>query len=90
VIAPRYTVEIEKSAEKQIDKLPAQVLMRVFDRLTALQDNPRPRGVEKLTGFKNYYRIRIGKYRIIYSIKDEVMLVLVVRASARKDIYRDL
>ena len=55
-----------------------------------LADNPRPRGVEKLEGRENRYRIRVGDYRVIYEIHDEVLLVLVVRIGHRREVYRGL
>jgi mRNA interferase RelE/StbE len=55
-----------------------------------LADNPRPNGVEKMKGQKeSYYRIPVREWRIIYTIEDDVLLVLVVQVGPRKDIYRD-
>ncbi len=56
--------------------------------LRKLDDNPRPHGTEKLTGSEDFYRIREGDYRIIYTIKDKELIILVVKIGHRKDVYR--
>ncbi len=56
--------------------------------MDALAANPRPKGVKKLTGLDNLYRIRAGDYRIVYQIRDDRLIVLVVRIGHRKDVYR--
>lgn len=55
-------------------------------RLRKLEDNPRPHGSEKLTGSENFYRIREGDYRIIYTIKDKDLTILVLKNRPRKDV----
>ena len=83
-----YRVEVKKSAVKEIAALPKRDQRRVVRAIDALADDPRPEGVRKLTGAEDAYRIRVGDYRIIYQIADEVLTVLVVRVGHRKDIYR--
>ncbi|MDQ6908342.1 MAG: type II toxin-antitoxin system RelE/ParE family toxin [Chloroflexota bacterium] len=56
--------------------------------MTLLGDDPRPHGVEKMTGGENEYRIREGDYRVVYTIRDAALIVLIVRVGHRKDIYR--
>ena len=56
--------------------------------MDALAANPRPRGVKKLTGLDDLYRIRVADYRIVYQIQDDRLIVLVVRIGHRKDVYR--
>jgi mRNA interferase RelE/StbE len=60
---------------------------RILDRIKTLEDNPRPTGCEKLTG-QEKYRLRQGRYRIVYSIQDDELTVWVVKVGHRKDIYR--
>ncbi len=72
----RYRVVIAKVANHQIKKLSRQVQKKVVHILFELAENPRPRGVVKLKGADNLYRIRTGDYRIIYSIKDDDLVVL--------------
>jgi len=56
--------------------------------MDALAINPRPKGVKKLTGLDSLYRIRTGDYRIVYQVRDDRLIVLVVRIGHRKDVYR--
>lgn len=55
--------------------------------LTGLTNQPRPHGYLKLQGFENSYRIRVGDYRVIYEIYDDILQVLIVKVGPRKDIY---
>jgi mRNA interferase RelE/StbE len=84
-----YQVIIPKSAQKQIEKLSKTIRLRVLERVMALQDDPRPPGCLKLKGYENRYRIRIGDYRVTYQVFDEELIVILVRAAHRKDVYRD-
>jgi mRNA interferase RelE/StbE len=83
----KYKVELTKSAEKELLRLPAKDQQKVSKALISLQDNPRPHGYKKLKGEEILYRIRIGNYRTIYTIKDNILLVLVFDIGHRKDIY---
>jgi mRNA interferase RelE/StbE len=83
-----FRVIIKPSAEKQLDRLPANVRRRVLDALESLCDQPRPPGCVKLKGEDDVWRIRVGTYRIVYSIHDDKLIVLVVRVAHRKDVYR--
>jgi mRNA interferase RelE/StbE len=65
---------------------PTQV--RIAHAIDSLADDPRPRGAVKLAGDQDFYRIRAGDYRIIYSITDEKLIVLVIAVGHRRDIYR--
>ncbi len=83
-----YKIEFAKQAAKQFKALPRQEQQRLKTKIDNLQVDPRPPGVVKLSGEKNLYRIRVGNYRIIYSIQDSRLLVLIVKIGHRKDIYR--
>ena len=85
---PRYRVEIMRPALKQLAALPREEQERVTADINALADDPRPRGVEKLKGEDDQYRIRVGPYRIIYTIRDDRLIVLVLRIGHRRDVYR--
>jgi len=85
-----YRIEFKPSAAKEFSQLPKNVQKRITIKVNTLADNPRPRGVEKLEGRENRYRIRVGDYRVIYEIHDEVLLVLVVRIGHRREVYRGL
>ncbi len=81
-----YQVLIEKPARKQLEKLPPQIYEMLVAAIAALSDNPRPSGCKKLTG-RNAYRIRVGDYRIIYTIDDGQLVVIVLAVGHRKHIY---
>ena len=83
-----YTVKIAPTAERQIKKLTPIVQRRVVELLMSLEANPRAHGTIKMRGKENRYRARLGDYRIIYEIKDNVLIVLVLTVSHRKDVYR--
>ena len=83
-----YSVELLPAALKQLEKLPAAAQRRILAALAALEEDPRPPGVVKLSGEDNLWRIRVGDYRIVYEIHDDRLLVLVVRIGHRKDVYR--
>lgn len=74
-----YRVEVTPYALRQLSALPDDVQRRLRPRIDALADHPRPRGAEKLRGEADIYRLRVGDYRILYTVQDEVLVVLVVR-----------
>ena len=81
-----YLVELSPASKKQLRKLAPDIQERILAKLEDLAQNPRPVGVKKLEG-KNSYRIRVGDYRVIYEIQDNVLLVTVVRVGHRRDVY---
>lgn len=82
-----YHIEFTRPAQKEFDKLDAVIKQRVSDEVVSLEKNPRPSGCVALKGYANTYRIRIGKFRVIYEVKDKVLLVLVIRIAKREDVY---
>ncbi|HEY4272368.1 MAG TPA: type II toxin-antitoxin system RelE/ParE family toxin [Candidatus Udaeobacter sp.] len=82
-----YRVVVERSAEKDLRKLPLDVRSRVANVLRSLVNNPRPIGSRKLAGTKHDWRIRVGDYRVIYEIADS-RVVRVYRIRHRKEVYR--
>jgi mRNA interferase RelE/StbE len=82
-----YRVEIAEPAAKSIAKLHSQVALRVRNAILGLAESPRPQGVKKLQG-ENAYRLRVGDYRIVYTINDRLVLVIVIRVGHRSEIYR--
>ena len=81
-----YVIIYEKLAKRQLKKLPKQIAQRIEERIGELADEPRPNGCLKLTGQESY-RIRVGDYRIIYEIEDDILTVLVVKIGHRRDVY---
>jgi mRNA interferase RelE/StbE len=85
-----YSLRIKKSALKDLEAIPTKAdRRRVVKRIESLADDPRPRGVQKLSG-KERYRLRQGRYRILYSIRDRDLIVYLVRIGHRKSVYRNL
>jgi mRNA interferase RelE/StbE len=83
----KYTVVLAKSAEKELYKLPNSTLHKMIKLLETLETEPRPNGCKKLKGYDNLWRVRVGHYRIIYSIEDVILLVDVKDIGHRKNIY---
>ena len=83
----KYTVLIERYAQKQIMKLDKKLIPGIKTVIADLANNPRPFGYKKLKG-EDAYRIRIGDYRVIYEIDDDIILVTVVSVGHRKDVYK--
>ena len=84
----KYRVSIKRSAVKEIEAIPRKKeRKRIIRRIGQLADNPRPPGSRKLSGHDRY-RLRQGVYRIIYSIDDIDVVVVVVKVGHRKDVYR--
>jgi mRNA interferase RelE/StbE len=82
-----YKVYFRESVEKDIRVIPKKDLRKILQRIELLASEPRPLGCEKLTG-QERYRIRQGRYRIVYSVQDDKLTVWIVKVAHRKDIYR--
>jgi len=83
-----YDIEFTREAAKQFKDLPSQEQQRVKSKIDALSSMPRPAGITKLVNEENLYRIRVGDYRIIYTIQDKQLIILVVKIGHRRDVYR--
>jgi mRNA interferase RelE/StbE len=83
-----HRIEWRPAALKELESLPRDVVRRVYARVVLLAEDPRPNGSEKLAGGTNEYRVRVGDYRVIYSVDDGVLLVLVLRIGHRCEVYR--
>lgn len=84
-----YSVVFARSARKEIERLPASVAKRIIERIESLTSVPRPPGSLKLKGNRNLWRIRIGDYRVIYSIDDSDLLIDISAVRHRRDAYFD-
>ncbi len=82
-----YRVIVLSSAQREVKRLPREVQALITAHITALGTNPRPHGVKKLVG-RDEYRIRVGDYRIIYTVDDDIVTVTVIRVGHRSDVYR--
>ncbi len=83
-----YAVEFAPGADRELRKLAPQIQTRLQPRIDALANNPRPPRARKLRGAGELWRIRVGEYRIVYEIRDKVLLVLIVRIAHRREAYR--
>jgi mRNA interferase RelE/StbE len=84
----RYRVQYLPAARKSLAGLPRVAQQRIIAQVDGLADDPRPPRVRKLVGFADRYRIRVGDYRVIYRIQDDVLLVLILGVDHRRDAYR--
>ena len=82
-----YNIYFKASVEKDLKAVPGKDVRKILQKIKSLAEIPRPPGCEKLTG-QDRYRIRQGRYRIVYSIHDRVLTVWIVAIGHRKDIYR--
>lgn len=82
-----YQILLERSAERDLKRLSADVHDRVIEAIKELAGNPRPPGCRKLVGSRNDWRIRVGDYRVIYEIADAIRIVRVNRVRHRREIY---
>jgi mRNA interferase RelE/StbE len=85
----RYRVLIKPSAAREIEAVDQKKdRQRIVTGIRSLADNPRLPGCEKLAGEDDRYRIRVSRYRVIYSVRDAQLVVFVVRVGHRKNVYR--
>ena len=82
-----YRILFKQSVAKDLRSIPKKDVQRILQRIEDLADEPRPVGVEKLSGDEKY-RIRQGNYRILYAIDDDVITVTIVKVGHRRDVYR--
>lgn len=82
-----YQINWKPSALKEVKLIDRSVIPRILNVIESLSINPRPAGVRKLQGSKRSYRVRVGDYRIVYEIEDEILTVYIVRIRHRKSVY---
>lgn len=83
-----YEIEISRTAEKQLKKLSEEDQLRIVRAVLALAEVPRPRGSRKLLGHDDVFRIRVGRFRVLYSVAESRLVILVLKIGHRKDVYR--
>ncbi len=86
----RYHIVFTRSAYDQLASMPPERRERVFRQIMALAGEPRPEGVERLHGSRDYLRIRVGDYRVIFQIIDKDREILVIKIGHRRDVYRSV
>lgn len=85
-----YALDLAPAAIRDLKRIPKDVRRSITQTIDTLAFDPRPQGCEKLEGASDLYRVRCGEYRVIYQVQDDVLVVLVVRARHRREVYRDL
>lgn len=84
----RFSLRIKKSAVKELEAIASKAdRRRIISRIESLVENPGPPGAQKLSG-RDRYRIRQGRYRILYTIEDKLLIVYIIKIGDRKDVYR--
>jgi len=84
-----YAIKYRRSVAKDLRRLPKNLLPAVVKRIQKLVKNPMPAGASKLRGTDNMYRVRQGDYRIVYSIENRQLIIIIVRVAHRKDAYKN-
>ena len=84
-----YEVRFARPVAKELRRLDRREAKRVVEAAEALTDDPRPSSAQTVRGTR-YLRIRVGNYRVIYEIRDEELVVLVVKVGHRREVYREL
>ena len=82
-----YTLEIEPRARRQIRALPRDVQQRITEALAQLAEQPRPPNAKRLIGHDHTYRLRLGRYRILYEVEDRIRVILVIEVGHRREVY---
>jgi mRNA interferase RelE/StbE len=83
----QYNLEIKRSAEREMNRLPADIHRRASEVVVMLESNPRPTGSRKLQGSRGY-RLRIGDYRVLYTVDDDSRRVVIFSVAHRREAYR--
>lgn len=83
-----YQVEWKRSARKELRRLPQDVIRRVIEAVDQLAQTPFPAGAIKLSGAEHTYRLRVGEYRVIYTVEQNILFIEIIRVRHRRDAYR--
>ena len=85
-----YRIEVKRSAAKALKKIPKADRKRITDKIDSLAEGPPNPDTTKMKGNNPFHKIRVGDYRIIYEIQEDVLLILVVKIGHRTNIYRNV
>ena len=86
----RYSIRFRPGARRALKRVPRWLLGRIDAAILSLAETPRPPGCKKLAGRKDLYRIRVGDFRVVYEVRDEVLVVMVVRIGPRGSVYSSM
>lgn len=85
-----YEIIFKPSVEKSFSKLPKDLQIKIVNAIEQLSINPRPQKVKKLKSMLKLYRIRVGYYRVVYSIEEKILTILIVKIAHRSEVYKNL
>ncbi len=83
-----YKVVLECQIEKKVSRFPQLVQQKIFSVLKDIKQEPYPANCKKLIGYKDFVRVRIGEYHIVYSVKNDILTIFVIDIDHRKDVYK--
>lgn len=83
-----YELYWKESAKKELKNLDKPIIKRLLETITQLAENPRPPACKKLQGADHLYRVRVGDYRVVYSIDDKVLIIEIICVGHRRKIYQ--
>ena len=83
-----FNIQFKSSAAKEFRNLPQEIKNRVISKIDSLPSNPLPKEVKKLKGKNDFYRLRVGVYRIVYEIHQNEMIIIITRIRHRRDVYK--
>jgi len=86
----KYRIEFKRSAVKTLKSIPKRDRIRIRDKIDSLSEKLPDRTITKMKGDNPFHRVRVGNYRIIYEIQDQILVILVLKIGHRKDIYSKL
>lgn len=86
----RYHIDLARQAQKFLASQSKDIQKQIGHKIDVLENDPRPTGYKRLQGLKDLYRVRYGDYRIVYTIRDDQLLVLVIQIGHRRDVYRNV
>ena len=85
-----YRIEVKKSAAKALKKIPKADRKRIVNKIDSFAESRPNSDITKMKGNNPFHKVRVGDYRIVYEIQEEVLLILIVKIGHRKDIYRNI
>lgn len=83
-----YKIVWKQSARKELEKLPKAIVGKIINAVEELSDIPYPQGVRKLVGVHQTFRLRVGDYRVVYNVVNDILTIEIIRVKHRKDVYR--
>ena len=85
-----FRIEFTKSAAKELRNIPKSAQKRIAKKIDALNENPSDPTQTKMKGNNPFHRMRVGNYRIVYEIQDDILRILIIKIGHRKDVYKHL